>query len=886
MLKATHPVWNNTPMKPKGFFLYLIYSTLFIFLFIPFSFAETASSQEYSEDEIEAFNQYVQKIIESSKVPAMESRNEGAPEAPLNQKTLVVKPLSETGEEYSSEPESAPKDPAKEKKGASMGMVRTWGRYRLAAGSNGEDFIFNDANSALAIQTLQGPQSDYIFGERRENTYDPGIYNQYQLNVEFSPEKKWDFYTQIVIDPWSWVGTTGDQTTRNNQNPSTTLDYNLKYFGAFNSTIREVYRNSTADRVAFPYIKAHQGHLTSGTVVQGLDDNDGIPGNDAGLSYNIPEHNIDTELRPFRKMWIDYKEDNWHARVFALADENQALTTDDPLRLSNNKDYWQASPWLYQYRPVQYFADHSIKRGYYSDALSYYARDSEGNRLVLLRGASMEAATDDNYFVATVAAPYTPWDEKFDAADNVVGAIRFKNRANEKMTNAATFTFREGLVDNSVADSDHVLGIDTKYAVTENVNFLGEVAVSHRELDLLTTQGTRTSRDGFAYKAELVGDYDHKDNDGHSQWLLSYAQMDATFDPLNSSYLSTRDDRFWGTHIRFDNRPDLESFKLGDGLDVNRMVVRFHWKEKLFKDRFYNEFDVRNVHKAINTAYVETVTRDEITLKINPSVTAKGLFRWRALPRTTADVDPVFTGFYFPKDDIDLTDFVVRNTAVRADQNADQFTLSGALQYVVNSRLTVEGIYERTNAIPDFPRGLLNDFFRDPVERVDGILIDRMQNFMYFQGGVLGGSVPYQYYNIFKERLIFKPESRITCTLHAAQNGYRAAGGIDDNVNHVGLGMEFVQTKKLSWFCDFTYSRQIDIPRYAASNETEVSYDGHENFYASLDYKLNATSVLRGEYGVFGFSPYLAGNPYNAGVFSLPTIDTEHLFRVSLTGEF
>ncbi len=880
----------------------------------------------YSDEEIAALNESAEKIALAPKAPAgasgagsfgksLESSNEFEPPSSSSKKKASAAKAGSgksapgsyeaLAEEYGFKPEAAPAAGPKKKKGTQMGMVRVWGRYRLAGGANGEDFILNDSNSVSNIMGLQGPQSDYLFGEKLNNTYDKAIFSQYLLNVNFEPAKNVEFYSQIVIDPWSWSGTTGDQVTRCNQNSSIDLRYNLKYFGAFNSTIKEVYRNQISDRVNFPYIKAHDGELTAGTVVQGMDDYDGVPGNKRGLSFNIPRHDINTDLRPFRKMWLDYKETDWHVRLFALADESQALTTDDPLELSNHRDYWQQSPWLYQYKPIKYFNDGSVKRGYYSDALSYFARDSEGNRLVLLRGISYEAKFDKTYIAATVAAPYTPWDDKYFSPDNIPGAVRLKQQVTDRLMLGSVYTFRTGLIDNSAADFNQVLGVDTEYAVNDNVSFIGEVAGSHREIDMMTNDTTRTSTEGYAYKAALRGDYDHK-YDGHSEWQISYAQMDRHFEPRNSNYLNTRDDRFWGTHISFDEHPDMDPFKLGDGLDVNRWVVRAQWKEKLFKERFFNEFDIRNVHKVENTKYVnpvyvypfshwedadstnvETVLRDEITIKLNPRVTAKGLFRWRMLPRTQTGVDPSFTGFYFPKEDTDLYDFYVANSAVTGGQNADQFTYSGGLQYIIDANLTVETIYERTNAIPDFPRGLLNDFYRNPIERVDGIATDRMQNFMYYQGGVLKAAPPYAFFNITKERLIYKPESRVTYTLHATQNGYKAAGGIDDNINHVGLGVEFVQNKKLKWFTDYTYSHQIDLARYIDTNEREANYDGHHNFYASFDYQLNAATLLRGEYGVFLLSaPNIVGSPYNAGTFSLPTIDTEQLFRVSLTGEF
>lgn len=872
----------------------------------------------YSQSDVDALSASAEKLVGRTTEPSAsagssafgkEIESVDAFEPPPSAKKAAAKKAAEPGSyeamasDYGFKPEEGgPKGGPAKKKGTKYGMVRIWGRYRLAAGADSEDLILNDANSVSNIQGLQGPQSDYLFGEQLNNTYDKAIFSQYLLNVDFEATKNLDFYTQIVVDPWSYVGTTGEQVTRNNQNSSITLRYDLKYFGAFNSTIKEVYRNPITDRITFPYIKQKDGHLSGVTVVQGMDDYDGVPGNKRGLTFNIPEHELDLDLRPFRKMWADYKQDDWHLRIFPLADESQALTSDDPLELSNHRDYWQQSPWLYQYRPVQYFSDHSIKRGYYSDALSYFARDSEGNRLVLLRGVSYEANFGKTYISATGAAPYTPWDEDYFSPDNIPGAVRIKHQATDRFMIGGLYTFRSGLIDNSVADYDQVVGVDGQYQVTDNVVFVGEVAGSHREIDLKTDEATRTSTEGYAYKGEFRGDYDHAHDDGHTEWKLSYAQMDRGFEPRNSLYLSTRDDRFWGTHISFDEHPDIDPFKLGDGLDVNRWVVRANWKEKLFKERFFNEFDVRNVHRVDPVNYVnpvnnrweemddtnvETVFRDEITVRLNPRVTSKTLWRWKHVPRTKTGVEPEFTGYYFPKDDIDLYDFYVVNGAVSGGQDADQLTLSQGFQYVIDPQLTVEGVYEYTNAIPDFPRGLLNEFYRNPVERVDGILLDRMQNFMYSQGGVLKAAPPYDFFNIWRERVIYRPESRVTWTLHAAQNEYLAAGGIDDNINHVGLGVEFVQSKKLRWFADYTYSRQIDLPRYVATAEREAIFGGHHNFYASFDYRLNAATVLRGEYGVFLLnSPLAVTNPYNAGFFSLATIDTEQLFRVSLTGEF
>lgn len=756
------------------------------------------------------------------------------------------------------------------------GRVRMSGRYRLAGGADSRDFILNDANADLQERNFR-----YLFGEDLNNTFDPALYSQYRLNLGFTPADKVDFFTQIVADPWSYVGTTGEQ-VRPSDIGTEVIRYNLKYFGANNSTIPETYRTNVTDSVSFPVIKVHDGQLTPGTVVHGFFDYNPATG---GVPFTIPAHDIDFEFRPIRKLWMDYTEDQWKFRAFGLADQDQALSTDDPLGLSNHKDYWQQSPWLYQYKPVMHFSDGSIRRGYYDDALSFLARDSEGNRLVLLRGGAFEGDFGATVLQATVAAPYTPWDEDYFDADNVPGAVRLKHDLTDRLMVGGTYTFRSGLVDDGVADFGQAGGVDLNYKVTEKNELKAQVAASHRDRELLSDDALQRTDEGMAYKLAYVSETECSP-DHTSAMQLSYTQMDREFDPLLSRYTNTRDDHFWGNHLTFtEYSPGMEYFRIGDGVDRNRIVVRAQWREKLYQERFQNLFDVRNVHKQDNTAYLETVIRDEITYKINKEWTAKGLFRWHGFPETTGGIDPYLASYYFVGNE-DPAAIRVRNVDVLPDQDADRFTYSGALQYAPNWQWTLEGFYERTNDIPDFPRGLLNGAFRDANDRVDGILIDRVTTFLYGQRH-LGAAPPYDYFNIFRERVVFRPSENLKFTLHMAQNEYKFAGGIDDNVNHEGLSVEFDYSKKLKFFFDYTHSRVIDLPHLIATNYAEKTERDHHNLYGSFDYHINANTVFRGEYGVFGLgvnTPQVT--PYSVTTFSLPTLDTEHLFRVSLTGDF
>ncbi len=797
---------------------------------------------------------------------------------PVSPALAVAEDETDTGFDPSQNPDmkkAADKALDEAEKNLPGGFVKMSGRYRLAAGADGQDVILNDANADLQERNFR-----YLFGERLNNTYDPAIYSQFLLNLDFAPREKFNFYTQIVNDPWSWVGSTGEQLQRSDIGGEE-IRYNLKYFGAINSVINESYRTNVSDSLAFPLIKVKDGRTTR-TVVHGFYDYNPATN---GIPFTIPEYDLNYEFRPIRKLWMDYTEDDWHLRAFALADERQALSTDDPLELSNHKDYWQQSPWLYQYVPIQFFSDHSLKRGYYSDSLSFLARDSAGNRLVLLRGASLEADWDKTYFAGTVAAPYTPWDEHFFRADNVPGAFRIKHQATDALMIGGVYTFRTGLIDSNVADFNQVVGADVKYNLIPSTDLKAEVAGSHRERDLLTNESIKSSDEGYAYKAAVDSSFDHE-MDGHTDFHLSYTQMDQEFDANLSRYTNTRDDHFWGNHLSFqDYSPDLEHFRIGDGIDRNRMVIRARWKEKLFKERFQNLIDVRNVHKTNNTAYLETVFRDEISYRFTNRLTGKALFRWHGFPETTGYVDPYLANYYFVSYE-DPASLRVQNIEVPADADADRLTYAAALQYVISPKWTAEGFYERSNDVPDFPRGILNGTFRNSNDRLDGLLVDHVTTFLYGQRA-LGSIPPYEYFDIFRERLIFNPDKNLKFTLHMAQNGYKFAAGIDDNVNHEGLSVQYDYSEKLSFFFDYTHSRILDIPKLIANNYSVSDVREHHNLYGSFDYKINSSTVFRSEYGAFGLgtsAPQVT--PYSVTSFSLPTVDTEHLFRVSLTGEF
>ncbi|MFT7638218.1 MAG: hypothetical protein ACI9Y8_002009, partial [Candidatus Omnitrophota bacterium] len=170
--------------------------------------------------------------------------------------------------------------------------------------------------------------------------------------------------------------------------------------------------------------------------------------------------------------------------------------------------------------------------------------------------------------------------------------------------------------------------------------------------------------------------------------------------------------------------------------------------------------------------------------------------------------------------------------------------------------------------------------------------LDRVQQFLYSQ--YIYGLPPYDYFHITKERVIYKPNDNMQFIFHAAQNSNRLWGPIDENFNHQGISWDWQINDRLGFFFDYTHSLLADIPRFiaTANNPTpELNFNSHHNVYGRLKLQLNQNAFLNMEYGVFGNTLYGGSSavPINAFAvtnFSLPTIDTEHLLRVSLEGEF
>ena len=768
--------------------------------------------------------------------------------------------------------------------------VKVTGRYRMAMGGGQHRHL----TLTQADADLQDRDFHYLFGERQYNTFDPAIYNHLDLGLEADLTDKLSVYTRFVFDPWSYVGTTGDQDI-SEAGGLDRFNVNLKYFGANDSTVGEIYRAHFRNIASFPTVKTVDNKVPPLLIT-------GVP--DQGLVYRSTPLAIDHEFRPWSRGWVDYKEETWHTRVFAVAGEEQAFTTDDPMGLSNTKDFWQPSPWTARWVPIKVFADMNIPgvqgavaRGHYSDVEAFNAKTSYGEHLTLLRGVSLEADLGRAYAGGMIAAPWSPWEDYSDV-NNLPGVLRLKHQVTPQWMVGGLYGFRVGLIDKEPDAYNQVISLDTKYAVTADTDLTAQIAGSRDDIDRLTAGnrrsefGFRSDVEGMAYKGGLASEFDHPG--GHSNYKFDFTWMDNDFRPHLSQYRALSDDNFWGKHITFhEYGPDLEYFRIGTGVDIGRFVFRNTLKTSMWDENLMSLFDARHVRSTDKTSFIENVMREELTYRIDPQWKAKGFTRWVILPRTVTDVEPFLNDFTFI-DAYNLPEPELQNLAIDPGLDPSRFEIAGGLQYQPSERWTLEGSFTRTNDIPDFPRGLQNDVFLAaayPDPDTPNVLIDKVQNFLY--GQQFYDLPPYEFFSVFKEKVIWRPQNNMAWTFHAAQNGYKLWGPIDEMVNHQGVSLDYRYSDRLSFFTDYTHSYLADIPHLIDSGFSELNFHNHHNVYASMKYQVNPHAMLIFTYGVFGETVYdIEGhgsrylNPFSVSEFSLPTVDTEHLFRVSLEGDF
>lgn len=766
-------------------------------------------------------------------------------------------------------------------------MINMDGAYGASSGFTSEDYYWKNAQADYQEKNWR-----YIFGPDTVNTYDRRIFDRYQLNIETATNTPWNAGCTLKVDPWSFVGV-GHQTLYQAATGQE-IEVKYKYWSNSGRTINETLRGNQGTFVNSPEIKVENGRIQQ------------TPAYNAGTTTLFDTFSpgdsieIDRMFRPLRKLWIEYKEDPLYLRVFPISDMHEALYSDDPLRLSNNKVYWAPSPWLWNFDPGILMTTGRVQQAKWSWDLPWYAEDSNRNYLTFLRGVTAgykfhnEATID-----FTAASPMSLWDD-FEECNSIPMALRFKMRPSDDLLIGSTYTAKYGIYKQQLAGNNQVLGVDFDYNLGEATHLYGQYAGSSMYMKQLSEQ--QYVNTGYAYKAGVKSETTAGKNAFAGD--LSFTQMSQNFAPGLSDYRDTRIDRDWGEHIWFDPIPKEDAaIRIGDSVDVNRIVFGANASASIADNLFKFYLNWRNAHhsdviEGINPipravvnashgdcmkSFIENVTRLEAEYNPLGNLQFKGLALHKARPKTLPGLDPILMERYW--------DVPYRNAIIQDGMNADTMTFGGGAKVdLYDQKLTVFGIYEATNEPQDFPRRELYNpanYYRT----MNNIRCQDMAYNMYSQD--LFGLPPYPFYSIWKGVVIIRPVDQVQIRYtHVTNTNRNYAPLLDDNHNHDGIELTYVPMKKLTLLAGYSYSRVINITTAVTTGGRDRFYEPHSNIYAQAKYDINKDhnfiaqfgeyGMLQENLGIFGYEdPGMGYLNSRAGV-----LDTRCILRLFYQGKF
>ncbi|MDD5653841.1 MAG: hypothetical protein PHT31_06775, partial [Candidatus Omnitrophica bacterium] len=776
-----------------------------------------------------------------------------------------------------------------EKEKLKVAGLEVTGESQLSLGlTGGNDFIWKRANGDLNEENYR-TMSDDAFN-RRNNTYDPRVYDRLRVNLDKKADEGFAFHSNITVDPWSFTGKS-EAVNILGQNLDV-AQVKLLYWSNTGYTVNQTVRTlEMGDSFALPEIKVKKGK-TDPFNITSLNTN----------IFSIPEIKINREFQPLREIWLDYKQEGLKVRAFPLAYQDQALTSSDPLHLSNNHIWWEESPWIRRWLPGTFdsgLATPDFVPGEYDNSLAYLVRDSDGTRLTGLRGFSLDVSPLDSLSITnTFATPKDLWQDYTDY-DNIINALQMEYRPTENLKLGSVYTYRLGVDEAQRRDSTNgVFGFNFDYEFLQGLLFSAETAISRSKNDL-TFPNYETKSRGNAYYFSLLGRFPQesiinldngyfeikqgKEESSFSKFRFYGGHMDNGFNSSLASYRETRDDAYWSRHLHF-RKPfdfyyaglygpsmgwdDIEPYRIGNGIDIGRNALGFRLESSLWDRQMENLFDVRNVHN-VNGKFVENIARDEMTIRLTDRLTSKLLGIYQKMPRTKGHVDP----FLF---DTNTGEYLI-NDWIEDGKDPSLKTGSLGLEYALTDWAAISGIWERTNdstmAYDNFPRGNLTSSFFATNSFYDRIYREQKTS-LYGQG--LFPLPPYPYYNIWKSGLKLTPLEHLDIYLDYTRNEFKSAGQIDDNMNHVGFEANYSPTKKMAIYFRYSYSRWNDLERMLEG--FDKIYLGHHNFFAEFKYMPSPDDELALQYGESGRSP-IATVSYDPFGGSQATLDTQHIVR-------
>ena len=599
---------------------------------------------------------------------------------------------------------------------------------------------------------------------------------------------------------------------------------------------------------------------------------------------------IDYLYRPVRKLWLEYNEDPVYFKIFPIADQAEALTSDDPLGLSNNHVYWAPSPWLFNFYPGMELKD-AIDEAKWKWDLAWYAEDSNRQFLTFLRGFTLgyrEEGVSD--LKITVASPMALWDY-YEEVDSIPMAGRIKFFPSERMQVGGTATVKYGIDKKEIRGRNEVLGFDINYDLWDKTNIFAEIAasrthISQRNKDNRKGWGEDLRKWGEAGKAGIKSDMLFGENN-RLKWDFTFSAMTEDFDPGLADYRDTRVDRDWGRHIWFDPLPGQDmAIRIGDSIDVNRFVFGLNANADILDNLFNLYFTFRNAHTWKDEKFVENILRLEGTCNPFKDLQLKALALHRAYPRTVGNCDPLIRDRY--------TDEFYRNFQVADGEKVELMTFSGGAKVdLIDNKVSIYGIFETTNDPQDFPRSVLsnvayNTLFdtNSTLEEDYGVTLNKLIPQVYNQN--IFDLPPYDFYNIWKAVVSVKPvDNFLLKYTHVTNGNPNYAPLFDNNHNHDSIELTFVPVNKLSITGGYSISRIIDLRRAIDTDGEDKNFNAHHNLYAQLDWDIKKDQRLTlqlGEAWIHEEDPGMFGTRWPSTRVSV--LDTRKIFRLFFQGKF
>ena len=770
----------------------------------------------------------------------------------------------------------------------SASMVHIKGEYGASFGFDmDKGFEWKNANGDYQEKNWR-----YINDQFGVNTYDKRLFDRYELEVQTDTRTPWNAYMQAVVDPWTFVAKE-KQTVSNNLGGffHDSVDVEYKYWANSDYVIPERYRTENRNPIRYPELKVVGNQvsefLANSTSISGS----GLLGNfyfSRGRSVDMGDY----FYRPVRKLWLDYNQEPLYLKVFPISDEAEALTSDDPLGISNHHIYWAPSPWLYNFDLGRVYSDGVIQESRWDNTLPFFTRDTNRTFLTFLRGATLKYQGGDlASFQMTAASPMGLWDY-YQHVDSIPIASRLKLFPTDNIDLGVTQASKMGIYDGNVRASNNAAAVDMKYRLNDDTSVIGEFSGSYSQYDYVThfQQGYY----GFGYKTGIHSQ-GYADPGDRFSWDLTVTSMTDRFEPGLADYRDTRYDQYWGDHIWFDRiAPEDAAIRVGDSVDVNRYVLGAKVEASLVDKLLEVNADVRNAHRYDNGKFIENIARTEMTYTPYKNIQLKALVLNKVYPDTTGGLDP------FLKDR--FTDDPWINTYIGDGLDADVMTYAvGAKVDLLDNKVSIYGIFETTNDPQDFPRRELNDLYAANVTQVtpddsnswmsDGtVLFDRLPPQLYDQQ--LFNLPPYTYHNIYKAKITAYPCKDLSISYtHVTNTDKNYAPLLDDNHTHDGFDVVCKVTKKLTLRGGYSLSRLIDLRRAIDTNGGDQPYEFHNNLYLQADYVINKDQRVIfqfGEYGMLQSTLGIFGAPLSERYLSSPAsvLDTRSIFRIFYEGKF